>query len=70
LTPLRKERFAAIGINALVKGAFAAEEAKCEGQFPKCKCMQLPTKTDDGKTAPDDAFAAKCEQKQCASFVP
>jgi len=60
----------AIGINALVKSVFAAEEAKCEGQFPKCKCMQLPTKADDGKTAPDDAFAAKCDQKQCSSFVP
>ena len=62
--------FVAAAVSVSAQADFAAAEKTCEAQYPKCKCMALPTKADDGKTAVTiDEFGATCEAGTCKSLV-
>ncbi len=62
--------FVAAGVSQADKAAHEAAEQTCQAQYPKCKCVALATKADDGKTATKlDAFGVDCLAGVCKTLV-
>ena len=62
----------AIGMNNFERDRFAADEARCDEQYPACGCPVGPTQAEDGRTAIDNSqIVVQCTpDRQCATAVP
>lgn len=59
------------GIRADEVARFNAAEASCQSQMYQCGCPAYPTQADDGNTSFDhSAFAVRCQNGECFSYVP
>jgi hypothetical protein len=62
----------AIGMSNIERDRFAADEARCDAQYPECGCPVGPTQAEDGRTAIDNSqIVVQCTvDRQCMTAIP